>query len=212
MTESSFKRGVVLGLVGPVCAGKSAVARLLAQRGAVIYEADSLVRELYDQPEVRQAIRELFGDGVFDAKGAVNRAAIAARIFGPQGDPELRRRLTADVIFPRTGQALRAQLDNFRERAGPGDVLVVDAPTLFEAGRADWCDRILLVTAPAERRRRWAAERSWADGDLEARDAAMLPEAEKARRADFVINNAGSWEDLEVAVARLWNQLQTIVP
>ncbi|MBI3464867.1 MAG: dephospho-CoA kinase [Planctomycetes bacterium] len=200
----------MLGLVGPVCAGKSAVGRLLEQRGARTYPADAVVRALYDQTDVKQAVRALFGDDVFDAHGAVDRAAIARRIFRPHGDPELRRRLTQEVIFPRTGPALRAQIDSFREKAGPHGVLVVDAPTLFEAGRTDWCDRILLVTAPVARRRQWAAERGWTEDDLEARDAAMIPEAEKLRRADYVIENTGGLDDLETTVARLWDQLQRI--
>ena len=200
----------MLGLVGPVCAGKSAVARLLEQRGAATYQADTVVRGLYGQLEVKQAVREIFGDDVFDAYGTVDRAAIARRIFGPPGDPELRRRLTEEVIFPRTGQAIRAQIDSFRERAGPGSVLVLDAPTLIEAGRTGWCDRMLLVTAPVARRRQWAAARGWTESDLEARDAAMIPEAEKLRRADYVIENTGGLQDLEAAVARLWDQLQGV--
>ena len=210
MSGPNSKRGIVLGLVGPVCAGKTAVARLLQQRGAVIYHADAVVRRLYDQPEVKQAVRELFGNEVFDANGAVNRAAIACRIFGPHGDPELRRSLTEKVIFPRTGQTLRVQIDRFRDQAGPRAVLVVDAPTLFEAGRADWCDRILLVTAPVAQRRQWAAERGWADGELEARDLAMIPEAVKRQRADCVIENAGSLGDLDAAVVQLWDQLLSL--
>ena len=200
----------MLGLVGPVCAGKSAVARLLQQRGAVIYQSDAVVRGLYDQPEVKQAVRELFGDGVFDCNGAVARKAIAGRIFGPHADPVLRRKLTEEVIFPRTGQTLREQIGRFREKAGPGDLLVVDAPTLIEAGRTDWCDRILLVTASVAQRRQWAAERGWADGELEARDSALIPESQKRQRADYVIENAGRLEDLDGTVAQLWDQLQSV--
>lgn len=207
MAITRSKRGIVLGLVGPVGAGKSEVSRLLQRHGAEIYEADAVVRRLYDQPDVKQAVRELFGDDVFDSSGAVNRTAIAAKIFGAFGDSELRRRLTEEVIFPRTGRVMRARIDEFRARAGPRDVLVLDAPTLVEAGRPEWCDWLVLITALAERRRQWAAARGWPDGEVDRRDASMLPEAEKRRLASFVIENAGTLADLAAAVARIWNEL-----
>jgi dephospho-CoA kinase len=87
-------------------------------------------------------------------------------------------------------------------------VLVLDAPTLFEAGRADWCDRILWVTAPAERRRSWATARGWPDGELDRRDAAMLPSETKRQRADYSVNNDGSLSDLDTAVDRVWHQMR----
>jgi dephospho-CoA kinase len=197
----------VLGLIGPVCAGKSEVGRRLRELGATIFEADRVVRELYDQAEVRSEVRALLGDDVFDASGAVNRSAIAERVFGSGGDPVLRRRLTEEIIFPRTGKLLAEQIEAFRARATGGDVFVVDAPTLYEAGRANWCDRILLVTAPVARRRQWSADRGWPAGELERRDAAMIPEEVKRGRADFVIENTGSVRQLERAVDRVWEQV-----
>src|SRR5262249_28123129 len=139
MLGTRSKHGIILGLVGPVCAGKSEVSRRLKDRGAEIYEADAVVRQLYERADVKQAVRETFGDDVFDASGQVNRGAIAAKIFGAYGDPELRRSLTEEILFPRTGQVLESKIADFRARAGPRDVLVLDAPTLFEAGRAGWC-------------------------------------------------------------------------
>jgi dephospho-CoA kinase len=194
--------------VGPVCAGKSAVARRLEQLGAKVYEADALVRQLYDHPDVREEVRRLFGASVFDESGKVNRGAIASRIFGPEADAELRRRLTEEIIFPRTGQLLRARLDAFRATARPDDILVLDAPTLFEAGRAEWCDRILWVTAPLERRRHWARERGWPNGELERREAAMLPQETKRQRAHYVIDNTGSLPSLQGAVDQVWARLR----
>lgn len=212
MPEGRPERGIVIGLVGPVCAGKSEVCRRLRELGAEVHEADAIVRQLYEQPDVKEAVRELFGKEVFEPDGSVNRAAIATRVFGPTGDPQLRRRLTTEVIFPRTGSVLRAALDRFRASAGAHDVLVLDAPTLFEAGRADWCDQILLVTAPVERRRQWAAFRGWRPAELERRDAAMIPESEKRRQARHLIENTGSLVDLCRAVDRIWDLVRGCEP
>jgi len=204
MSDASRRGGIVLGLVGPVCAGKSAVSRRLRELGAEIYEADAIVRSLYERPDVQEAVRALFGDGVLLPTGEINRPTIASRIFA---DAELRRRLTDEIIFPRTGELLQSQLVEFRGRAGATDVLVLDAPTLFEASRADWCDQILLVSAPLDRRREWATTRGWDPGELDRRDAAMLPEAGKRQRAHFVIENTGSLADLSKAVDEIWRKL-----
>lgn len=204
MAQTEPQRGTVLGLVGPVCAGKSQVARMLQQHGAEVFDADEVVRWLYEQQEVKREVRQRFGDDVFGPSGEVMRQAVADRIFGPRADVELRRRLTEEVIFPRTGRALSERIGKFRQRSGSAAVLLVDAPTMFEAGRVDWSDRILMVTAPLDRRKKWAAARGWPEGELERRDAALLPEAEKRRRADFVLDNNGTLEDLQAAVDRLW--------
>ena len=209
MPETESKRGIVLGLVGPVCAGKSEVSRRLRELGAQVYEADAIVRQLYEQPDVKEAVRALFGAEVFGPAGTVNRSAIAARVFGTGGDPELLRRLTKEVIFPRTGSILAAEIERFRASAGPSDVLVLDAPTLVEAGRAGWCDAILLVTAPLERRRTWSATRGWPPDELDRRDAAMLPESEKRRQSEHVIENTGSLGELRNALDRVWNMLRS---
>ena len=208
MLEIKPKRGIVLGLVGPVCAGKSEVCRRLRELGAEIYEADAIVRGLYEQPDVKDAVRGLFGAEVFDPDGSVDRSAIASRVFGPAGDSILRRRLTDEIIFPRTGLILRSAIDRFRAAARSHDILVLDAPTLLEAGRADWCDAILLVTAPLERRREWVRSRGWPPDELERRDAAMLPVSEKRRLADYVIENTGSPADLRADVDRVWSRFR----
>jgi dephospho-CoA kinase len=203
------QNGIVLGLIGPVCAGKSEVSRRLRRRGAAIYEADAVVRGLYERPDVQKEVGNLFGASVLHPDGRIDRRAIARRVFGPGGDAEVRRRLTEEIIFPRTGAVLRDAIDRFRAHARLGDVLVVDAPTLLEAGRADCCDRLLLVTAPPERRQEWAMARGWGRDEVAERDAAMIPEAEKRRRADYLIENTGTLDDLDGAADRLWADLRS---
>jgi dephospho-CoA kinase len=206
--DDRVNHGTVLGLVGPVCTGKSAVSRRLRELGAEVYEADKVVHGLYAEPAVKDAVRALFGDTVFEPSGAISRSAIAAIIFA-EGGEDLKRRLTSEIIFPRTGEILQAELAAFRSRADRGSVFVVDAPTLFEAGRDSWCDQILLVTAPLERRQAWAAARGWPPGELARRDSTMLPEAVKRQRATYVIENTGSPADLVAAVDRLWDQVRS---
>lgn len=195
-------RRLVLGLVGQVCAGKSAVAAAFRNRGAELYEADKLVHELYARPDVKAQVRQLFGAEVFDAAGAVDRKKLGALVFG---DPARLKELTEGVIFPRTGEALKTQLDVFR--AGQAPVLLVDAPTLFEAGREGWCDRVIFVAARRERREVWArTNRGWAEGELARREARMQDETGKRARCHAVLENDGTLEDLDRKVGALWER------
>lgn len=193
------KQLLVIGLVGQVCAGKSAVAEAFRRRGARVFDADKAVHEIYTRAEVIAQVRALFGDSVLDKQGRVDRKALGRLVFS---DAKKLQMLTEQVIFPRTGGLLEQALRECRASGSPA--LVLDAPTLFEAGRDGQCDHIVFVSAPLERRRAWAKARGWVDGELERRDAKMEDEQSKRARADAVIENSGSLNDVDRAVEKLW--------
>ncbi len=195
---------LVIGLVGQVCSGKSAVARAFARRGAGVYDADKLVHEIYRRPEAIAQVRELFGDEVLEDTGKVDRKALAQIVFSDAGKLKM---LTEQVIFPRTLQALKDEIE--RLPASPASALVLDAPTLFEAGQERLCDRVLFISAPLERRRIWARGRGWADGEVERREASMQNEAEKRRRCDVLLDNAGTLDDVDRQVGELFERWRT---
>lgn len=196
MTEKSKlekpKSKIVIGLVGQVCSGKSAVAEAFRKRGARVYDADHCVHEIYKQPEAIAQVAGMFGPEVLDEMGAVSRKALGRIVFA---DPAQLDLLTSKVIYPRTAEIIAREIEAFRLSDAPA--MVLNAPTLFEAGREGFCDFIVFVTAPAERRRTWAQARGWQPGDLELREARMCDEAEKRHRSDAVIDNAGSQEELD---------------
>ncbi|MBI3828120.1 MAG: dephospho-CoA kinase [Planctomycetes bacterium] len=197
---------LAIGLVGQVCAGKSAAAEAFCKRGAALYEADKEVHGLYARKDVKADVRKLFGAGVFDAQGEVDRKKLGALVFG---DEAKLKALTEQIVFPRTGEILQERLEAFRKGTLPGDprVLLIDAPTLFEAGREGWCDRIVFVAAPRERRERWAKERrGWAQGELAKREARMQDEALKRAGCQAVLENDGTLEDLDRKVSKLWDE------
>ncbi|HUZ85157.1 MAG TPA: dephospho-CoA kinase [Gaiellales bacterium] len=175
---------LVVGLTGGIGAGKSEALAAFARRGAATLSSDAVVRELYDRPSVREAVRRLFGDGVMTVAGAVDRVALARVVFA---DAVQRERLE-QLLLP----LLYEQFVAWRARAEAAGVplLVHEAPTLFEAGVGDRYDLIVTVTAPAdlrEQRRPGAAERM----------RHQLPEEQKAARSDHVYVNAGSLDDLD---------------
>jgi len=190
-----------VGLTGGLASGKSTVARMLADRGAAVFDADALVRDLY-QPggAADHAARDLFGPDVLDASGAVDRMKIAEIVFR---DPAKRHALEAR-IHPLVREERERR---FGQAAWAGaKVAVCEASLLFEAGTEEEYDRVLLVTAPEEERiRRWIA-RGGTEEDARRRIAAQMSAEDAAGRADDVIVNHGSPEELRRQVEEVWKR------
>jgi dephospho-CoA kinase len=184
----------VVGLTGGIGSGKSEALEAFRRHGAVTLSSDAIVRGLYERPEVVAAVAERFGPEVLAADGTVDRAALAARVFGDDGERRALEGLLLPLIGVEFARWRAAQLE-----AGQR-LLVHEAPTLFEAGVEDRYDAIVTVTAPVEVR----AQRR---PDAAQRMAAQLPEEEKARRSDFVYENTGSLDDLDRWVAGVVERL-----
>jgi len=190
-----------VGLTGGLASGKSTVARMLADRGAAVFDADELVRQLYRPGGAAvHAARDLFGDAALDESGEVDRARVASIVFE---NPEARRALEA-----RIHPIVREERERrFGQAAWAGaKVAVCEATLLFEAGTESEYDRVLLVVAPVEERiRRWVERGGTAD-DARRRIAAQMPPEEAARRAHEIIVNNGSAEDLRRQVEEVWGR------
>jgi dephospho-CoA kinase len=196
-----------IGLTGSVGAGKSSVARRLAERGAWVIDADALARRATEDPEVLARIAaELGPELVVD--GRLDRAATARRVFD---DPAARRRLEA-IVHPWVRRAMAAAEAAAMAAAKPPPLVVHDIPLLFENGLDAGMDATVVVDAPfAQRAARLAARSGLDEAAVRARDAAQLDPAEKARRATFVIDNGGDEAALDAAVAALWPRLLAVV-
>jgi dephospho-CoA kinase len=197
-----------VGLTGNIGSGKSSVARLLAARGAVVIDADALARQATDDPAVLERIRQQLGSELVVA-GALDRAATARRVFE---DPAARALLDG-IVHPWVAER-RRRLDAEAAAASPMPRVVVhDVPLLFEVGLDADVDVVVVVYAPLEARLARLARRSgMSRADALARDAAQLPLDEKARRADYVVDNSGTPEALKQEVTHLWEELYARSP
>lgn len=192
-----------IAVTGGIGSGKSSVTARLAERGAVVIDADRIAREVVEPgtPGLAAVVAE-FGTGILTPDGALDRPAMAAIVFA---DAE-RRRALESIVHPLVGRRSQELLD-----AAPADALVVyDVPLLAESadlGRAEGFDRIVVVTAPVETRVRRLVERGLPEADARARIAAQASDEARLAIADLVVDNSGGLDDLDAEVERLWAAL-----
>ena len=184
---------VVIGLTGGLASGKTMAARHLAARGARRLDADRLGHESYAPGgPARAAVLAAFGRGLLGAGGEVDRAALAARVFGK---PEELARLT-NIVWPAIATLARARLAAFA-REEPGGVVVLEAAVLLEAGWQNLVDEVWLVTTPRALALARACARDGATREkIEARMNAQLDDDARRARADCCFENVGAKEDL----------------
>ena len=189
----------MVGLTGGIGSGKSTVARMLADRGAVVVDADLIAREIVERPEVLAALAERFGPEILAADGTLDRAALAERAFVTD---ELRKELEAITHPPIGEEFLR------RVAAAPADGIVVhDVPLLVESTRGYQYGGVIVVVAPKEVRLRRLEERGVPRADAERRMALQATDEERAAVATWILDNSGAVEDLERQIEAIWPDL-----
>lgn len=194
---------IVFGLTGGIASGKSFVAGLLAERGAIVLDADQHAHAVLEKPEVSSALVDRWGETILDESGAVRRSEVAKRVFGDDDAAVAERSFLEGLIHPRVRERLEADLDRAEQGGAPAAVL--DIPLLIEAGWVERCDAVLFVETPQAVRARRAAERGWSAADLATREAAQTPLVEKRDRANLVVPGDDESAARE-AVAVAWNQ------
>jgi dephospho-CoA kinase len=181
-----------LGVTGGIGSGKTTVCGFLEEQGARVFYADIEAKRLMqEESDVRAAIVEAFGEAAYTEDGALDRAYLADRVFG---DAEQLERLNA-IVHPHVFEAFEAA----KERARDEDLslLVHEAALLFEAGGDEHVDTTAAVVAPDTDRIEWVVERDdTSPSQVRARMEHQLPQDELRRRADHVIENDGTLEDL----------------
>ena len=187
-----------IGLTGGIGAGKSEALAAFERLGAATLSTDRVTHELLGDEEVREALIEHWGREIAP-NGEVDRERVAAIVFQ---DPEELRWLES-VLHPRVG----VHVLDWRNRLDPEiEVAVVEVPLLFEAAMEDAFDATVAVVADDAVRERRLRERGQAG--LGRREERQLPQAEKEQRADHVIRNDGTIEELEDGVKRLIEEIR----
>jgi dephospho-CoA kinase len=193
-----------IGLTGNIASGKSEVAKMLAEHGATVIDADVLAREAVERDS--QALRDIvkrWGPGVLQNDGHLDRAALRQIVFADQTELDALNR----IVHPGVTRLRDREIAEARERGDPIVVCVI--PLLFERNLVEEFDGIVLVDAPRPLRlERLVATRGLEETDAMNMIAAQMPAELKRARADYVIENTGNLQDLERDVNALWSFLQ----
>ncbi|OUM97743.1 MAG: dephospho-CoA kinase [Firmicutes bacterium ZCTH02-B6] len=196
-------RGLVIGLTGGIASGKSTVAAMFGELGAVVVSADAIAREVVEpgQPALEQ-IRSAFGPEVFLADGRLNRRRLGEIVFA---DPDRRRQLEA-ILHPLIRARMRERIE---QAVRNGHTVVAEIPLLFEsqASRAMVDVTVVVYADPQQQMARLMARDGLTKDQAEARLRAQLPLEEKARMADYVIDNRHDPARTREQVRRLWEEL-----
>jgi dephospho-CoA kinase len=193
---------LLVGLTGGIASGKSTVSALLAERGAEVIDADHIARQVVmPGTHAWYKIRDHFGPGVLFADGTIDRQALADIVFADPAKLTVLNEITHPEIFARIADRLEAEHDK-------NVVVVLDAALLIEAGLADGVDVLVVTHSPREIQLERLAVKGMGARDAEARIGAQLAPDKRLARADIVVDNAGSLEDLARRVDELWEELQ----
>ena len=194
---------IKIGLTGVIGSGKAEVANILASLGAVVIFADEISRRIYEPGDAgHQAVVDTFGETVLDEDERIDRPALAAIVFGD----ELQRRRLEAAVWPVMAAVVKKEMTEAEAKDAPA--AVIEAAVLFEAGWDRLVDEVWTVTTGEETSVQRVGRRDGlSEAQVRARMAAQLSADEKERRADRVIANDGSLEELREIVERVWNEM-----
>ncbi|MDH7602231.1 MAG: dephospho-CoA kinase [Armatimonadota bacterium] len=198
-------RRLVIGVTGGIASGKSTVLEMLRKRGAETLSADQVARQILARGEpAYHEVLERFGTAVIDADGNINRSRLAEIVFA---DEQARHDLNR-ITHPRIIERIRSAIEEFRKGTDGNGVLAVEIPLLYECGLEDIVDCVLVVAAEQGIQvHRLTTRTGITSEEALRRINSQMPMSEKVRRADFVVWNNGSLQELEQAVDEFWKKV-----
>ena len=194
---------MILGLTGSIASGKSSVADCFVECGAILVSADQLAREVVNpgSPTLTKLV-DVFGMDILTAAGSLDREVMAERVFA---DPEARRMLES-VTHPAIAHLAECRLAELQK--APHDLIVYEAPLLFEAGAERRVDEVLVVVVDAAVQLQRLLERDMlSEAEARQRIVAQWPQADKVQKADYVIDNSGPLAQTRAMVEALYDYL-----
>jgi dephospho-CoA kinase len=207
-----------VGLTGGIASGKSVVGEMFVALGAQLIQADHIAHQLMQPGQaVYQEVVRHFGVEVLNPDGTVNRGRLAEAAFGSlaegtKGTKKSRIQELNQIVHPAVIRRQQAWMEEVGAR-DPGAIAIVEAALILEAGVGKHFDRIVVVTCRSEQRvRRWAqrmkVDEETARQEVSRRMAAQLPDEEKIKAADYVVDNSGSFDETRKQVVEIYSKLK----
>ncbi len=194
---------VTLGVTGGLGSGKSTACKFLAEKGAFIFDADRIAKLLMESdPDIRAEITEAFGNDIYK-DGKLDTQKLAQRAFASESD----QRTLNDIVHPRVVEYFQQESAKLRDQY---DLVVMDAPLIFESGFDSRLDHTLLIYTKYKIRLERAIRRgNLSREEILRRIDLQMPEEDKRELAEFVIENNGTDEQLKIAIEELYDRLTT---
>ena len=213
MQPITSDRGIIVGVTGGIACGKSTVSKLLSKKGAIPINSDEIGHQLLKRGSpVMRALLEAFGADILDEFGDVSRQKLAAIVFN---DKAARERLNA-IMHPPIVEKSRSEANRLVTEDA-NCIVLIDAPLLIEANSQDTVDIIVVVTASTQTQLQRLLERAIAQNrppsqaEAQARIDSQMPLSEKVKYANFVLENDGTFEELERQVDGLWHEIRCLI-
>jgi dephospho-CoA kinase len=195
----------IIGIAGGIGSGKSFVAGLFRELGAMVISSDEQVSAVYQMPAVRQSLRQWWGDEALNPDGSINRSFVAAKVFRSADDRRRLEQLIHPLVHEARQRAMEAAADDAKVVA-----FVWDTPLLFETGLNDQTDAVVFVDAPLEmRQQRVQKTRNWDAAELARREKSQWPLDKKREIADYVLSNTADAALTRVQVKDVLSRILT---
>ena len=189
-----------IGLTGGIGSGKSTAARMFADLGATVIDADAIAKEVLEPGQLGyESVVNKFGDEILDSSGNIDRTILAAKVF--QNSAKLKE--LEDVVHPEVA----SRVNEIRESLPAGTTVIYDTPLLVEKELQHQFDQVIVVLAPEQLRTQRLLDRGLAERDIAARMGNQATDDQRRTVANYVIENSGSLEQLRTQVLNVWNQI-----
>ncbi len=189
-----------LGLTGGIGSGKSTAARMFADLGAVVIDADAIAKEVLEPGQVGyESVVNHFGDEILDSSGNIDRAILAGKVFGDS----IKLKKLEEIVHP----AVASKVSEIRESLPEGSTVIYDTPLLVEKSLQHQFDQVIVVLAPQSLRTQRLLDRGLAESDIVARMNNQATDEQRRAVANYVLDNSSSLETLRADVLKVWTQI-----
>lgn len=199
---------IIVGLTGGIASGKSTVAEMFKNKGAVVLDADSAAKEVVsvEEPAWKEIV-DYFGGDILLRDRNIDRKKLGDIVFN---NPEARDKLNS-IVHPRVIEKFVKETEELKNKNKPPEALIYDVPLLVEAGMHQAADVVVLVyTSPEVQKQRLAERDGFSGEEIDARLSSQMPLEEKKKYADYTINNDGSIKETLRQVDEFWNIMPVV--
>ena len=189
-----------LGLTGGIGSGKSTAARMFADLGAIVIDADAIAKEVLEPGQVGyESVINNFGEEILDSSGNIDRVILAGKVF----ESSIKLKELEEIVHP----AVANKVAQIRESLPAGSTIIYDTPLLIEKSLQQQFDQVIVVLAPEDLRTQRLLARGLAQNDIIARMSNQATDEQRREIANYVISNSSTLVELREEVQKVWTQI-----